>query len=59
MDQNKLNKAIAFHRAQDFHSAKKIYEEVIRNKSIDKSYESLASLFENDLKKYKWSHYSF
>tara|TARA_Y100000590_G_scaffold153162_1_gene175882 strand:+ start:577 stop:2031 length:1455 start_codon:yes stop_codon:yes gene_type:complete len=31
MDQNKLNKAIAFHRAQDFHSAKEIYEEVIRN----------------------------
>tara|TARA_B100001029_G_scaffold179146_1_gene187683 strand:+ start:62 stop:1513 length:1452 start_codon:yes stop_codon:yes gene_type:complete len=28
-------------------------------KSIDKEYQSLASLFENDLKKYKWSNYSF
>ena len=27
--------------------------------SIDKEYQSLASLFENDLKKYKWSNYSF
>tara|TARA_B100001996_G_scaffold361491_1_gene328265 strand:- start:429 stop:1883 length:1455 start_codon:yes stop_codon:yes gene_type:complete len=28
-------------------------------KSIDREYESLAALFENDLKKYKWSNYSF
>ena len=28
-------------------------------KTIDRSYESLAGLFENDLKKYKWSNYSW